>query len=134
MVAVLAERPQDELRSRQSRARLAAMVVRLFDHWQLTATEQAGALGLSATSRSALARYRGGEPFADSRDLLDRAGHLLGIHKALRTLLPHNRELAYRWMTQPNRRFGSRPIDLVMKQGFEGLLHVRRHLDYQLER
>jgi hypothetical protein len=117
--------------SRESRGRLAGMVTRLLDHWQVSATEQAELLGLSAGSRSTLARYRAGEPFADNRDLLDRAGHLLGIHKSLRLLFPHDRELAYRWMTQPNRRFGARPVDLVIERGFEGLLAIRRYLDFQ---
>ena len=41
---------------------------------------------------------------------LPRAGHLLGIHKALRIMFPHDRDLAYRWVSTPNRRFaGARP-------------------------
>lgn len=117
--------------SREARSRLAVMVTRLLDHWRLSMPEQAEVLGLSPASRSTLARYRSGEPLADSRDLLDRAGHLLGIHKSLRLLFPHDRELAYRWMTQPNRRLGQRPVDLVIERGFEGLLAVRRYLDFQ---
>jgi hypothetical protein len=120
-----------ELASRDARSRLAGMVMRLFDHWQLAATEQAAILGLSTASRSALARYRKGEPLADSRDLLDRASHLLGIHKSLRILFPHDRDLAYRWMSTPNRRLGGRPVDLIVAHGFEGLLAVRRYLDFE---
>jgi transcriptional regulator with XRE-family HTH domain len=120
-----------DVTSREARGRLAAMVTRLLDHWDLTAAEQAELLGLSSGSRSTLARYRSGEPLADSRDLLDRAGHLLGIHKSLRLLFPHDKDLAYRWMTQPNRRLGARPVDLIIELGFEGLLAVRRYLDFQ---
>lgn len=117
--------------SRDSRARLAGMVTRLLDLWKLGASEQAAVLGLSTGSRSTLARYRDGEPLADSRDLLDRAGHLLGIHKSLRILFPYDRELAYGWMTAFNQRFGARPVDLVVEHGFEGLLTIRRYLDFQ---
>jgi transcriptional regulator with XRE-family HTH domain len=130
MTAVAAKRAA-EPGSREARGRLAVMVTRLLEHWQLTASEQAEVLGLSSASRSTLARYRSGEPLADSRDLLDRAGHLLGIHKSLRLLFPHDRDLAYRWMKQPNRRLGARPVDLVIEHGFEGLLAVRRYLDFQ---
>ena len=49
----------------------------------------------------------------------------------MRLLFPRDRDLAYRWMTQPNRRFGTRPVDLVIEHGFEGLLSVRRYLDFQ---
>jgi hypothetical protein len=107
------------------------MVIRLLEHWQLTAAEQAEVLGLSSGSRSTLGRYRAGEPLADTRDLLDRVGHLLGIHQSLRLLFPHDRVLAYRWMTAPNRRLGARPVDLILQHGFEGLLAVRRYLDFQ---
>ena len=131
MPAVAEKQVTAETRSRDARGRLAVMVTRLLDHWKLTAAEQAELLGLSAASRSTLARYRSGEPLADSRDLLDRAGHLLGIHKSLRLLFPHDRDLAYRWMKQPNRRLGARPVDLVVEHGFEGLLAVRRYLDFQ---
>jgi len=130
--ALLAERvARVALASRESRARLASMLMRLFEHWELSLPEQAELLGLSSASRSTLARYRAGEPLAESRDLLDRAGHLLGIHKSLRLLFPHDRDLAYRWMTQPNRRLGARPVDVVVRDGFEGLLAIRRYLDFQ---
>ncbi len=123
--------PTIDVGSRDARSRLAAMVTKLLDHWNLTAVEQSTLLGLSTTSRSTLARYREGEPLADSRDLLDRAGHLLGIHKSLRILFPYDRDLAYGWMTQFNRRLGARPVDLIAERGFEGLLAVRRYLDFQ---
>jgi transcriptional regulator with XRE-family HTH domain len=124
------EAPVD-LRERKNREKLAKMVVTLLEHWQLSPADQATLLGLSAQSRSTVARYRRGEPLADNADLLARAGHLLGIHKALRILFPEDRDLAYRWVTAPNRRFGERaPLEL-MKQGFEGLLAVRRYLDFE---
>jgi|SRR5215203_1550299 len=120
-----------DLTSRDARSRLAAMVTKLLEHWKLSTAEQSALLGLSTGSRSTLSRYREGEPLADSRDLLDRAGHLLGIHKSLRILFPYDRDLAYSWMTQFNRRLGARPVDLISERGFEGLLAVRRYLDFQ---
>jgi hypothetical protein len=107
------------------------MVVALLDHWQLPLNDQATLLGLSGQSRSTITRYRRGEPLGDSADLLARAGHLLGIHKALRIMFPHDRDLAYRWVSSPNRRFGERAPLEIMKQGFEGLLAVRRYLDFE---
>lgn len=123
--------PQVDLRSRTSRERLARTVVALLDRWKLGPNDQAALLGLSAQSRSTIARYRRGEPLADSADLLSRAGHLLGIHKALRIVFPHDRELAYRWVSTPNRRFGTTPLDLMKRHGYEGILAVRRYLDFE---
>ena len=123
--------PEVDLHARSSRERLARMVVALLDHWDLGPNDQAVLLGLSTQSRSTIARYRRGEPFADSADLLARAGHLLGIHKALRILFPHDRDLAYRWVSTPNRRFGTSPLDLMKRHGYEGILAVRRYLDFE---
>jgi len=124
--------PDVDLRARDSRERLARMVMALLDHWKLAPNDQALLLGLSAQSRSSIARYRRGEPLADSADLLARAGHLLGIHKALRILFPHDRDLAYRWVTTPNRRFSdATPLDVMKRHGYEGMLAVRRYLDFE---
>ena len=119
------------LHQRGNRERLARMVVNLFDHWQVSASDQATLLGLSPDSRATVARYRKGEPLADNTDLLARAGHLLGIHKALRIVFPHDRDLAYRWVTTRNRRFGDRMPLETMKQGYEGILAIRRYLDFE---
>ncbi|MCC6531761.1 MAG: DUF2384 domain-containing protein [Burkholderiales bacterium] len=131
MNAVLDPIPSLNLHDRASRGRLARMIVQLLDHWQLSAADQAALLGLSSESRATVARYRRGEPLGDSVDLLARAGHLLGIHKALRITFPHDRDLAYRWVSTRNRRFGDRtPLEL-MTQSYEGLLAVRRYLDFE---
>ena len=131
MSAVVEPVANIDLRQRSSRERLARMIVTLFDHWRLSPPDQALLLGLSPDSRATLARYRKGEPLADSADLLARVGHLLGIHKALRIVFPHDLDLAYRWVSTPNRRFGDRMPLEIMKQGYEGILAVRRFLDFE---
>jgi hypothetical protein len=121
-----------DLHDRSSRERLARLVARLFDHWGISPADQASLLGLSSQSRSTLARYRRGEPLADNADLLARAGHLLGIHKALRIIFPRDRDLAYRWVVTPNRHFdGLAPVEIMKRYGFEGVLAVRRYLDLE---
>jgi hypothetical protein len=131
-MALPESQPELDLHTRDSRERLARMLVELFGHWGLSAADQAAVLGLSAQSRSTVARYRRGEPLADNADLLGRAGHLLGIHKALRILFPHDRELAYRWVSAPNRRFGgATPLEVMKRYGYEGILAVRRYLDFE---
>lgn len=123
---------QINIRARQSRERLASMVVKLLDHWKVSPSDQAALLGLSVQSRSTVARYRRGDPLADNADLLARAGHLLGIHKSLRILFPHDLDLAYRWVSAPNARFGgATPLDIMKRHGYEGILSVRRYLDFE---
>lgn len=115
------------------RGEIAKMLMQLFEHWQLTAAEQLSALGLSASNRAALTRYRKGGLLSNSRDQLDRAGHLFGIHKNLRLLFPKNRDLAYAWMKTRNKGFENlTPIEVICEQGFAGLLRVHVYLDNAL--
>ena len=112
------------------RGALAKMVMTLLDHWQLSTEDQAALLGIAASNRTALARYRKGEAIGTSRDQYERVGHLLGIHKNLRLLFPQNRDLVYRWMTTRNKAFGNlTPVEVIKEWGFAGLLMVRGYLD-----
>ena len=112
------------------RKAIAGMLMKLFDHWQLSTEEQLDALGFSISNRAVLARYRRGEPIAANRDTIERAGHLLGIHKNTRLLFPHNRDLAYAWIKTRNQAFQNRtPIDVIREFGFAGLLMVLAYLD-----
>jgi hypothetical protein len=114
----------------QDRSALAKMVMTLLDHWSLSTEDQAALLGIASSNRAALTRYRKGEPIGSSRDQLERVGHLLGIHKNLRLLFPHNRELAYRWMRTRNKAFDNlTPVEVIKEWGFSGLLMVRAYLD-----
>lgn len=114
------------------RRRIGRMLMTLFDHWRLSTSEQLSLLGLSKDNRAALSKYRKGQPLANDRDKLERAGSLLGIHKSLRLLFPHDRELAYGWMKRPNRAFnGLTPTQLIDQQGMIGIYMVRAYLDSQ---
>lgn len=117
----------------EDRGVLAKMVMKLFDHWNLSTEEQADLLGLAPSNRAALTRYRKGEPVGTSRDQYERVGHLLVIHRNLRALFPENRELAYRWMSLGNRAFDNQtPVNVIRERGFAGLLMVRSLLDRAL--
>jgi uncharacterized protein (DUF2384 family) len=114
----------------QDRGALAKMVMALLDHWKLSTEDQAALLGLATSNRATLTRYRKGEAIGTSRDQFERVGHLLGIHKNLRLLFPHNRDLAYRWMSTRNKAFDNlSPVDVIREWGFAGLLMVRAYLD-----
>lgn len=128
---MLAPATSEQFETREAdRSELAKMTMTLFDHWDLKSEEKLSLLGLSTANRAALGRYRRGDPFSTNRDLLERVGILLGIHKSLRRLFPRNRELAYSWMSTRNRAFdGLSPIEAIVEWGFSGLLMVRSYLD-----
>ena len=113
-----------------NRQAISSMLIKLFEHWKLTTEEQLDALGFSKSNRALLSKYRKGEPISASRDALERAGHLLGIHKNLRLLFPPNLELAYAWMKTRNKAFeNATPIEMICEHGFAGLLMVLAYLD-----
>jgi hypothetical protein len=122
--------PRATGRSRDERVVLARAVTKLFALWALPAPDQLTLLGLNESNRIALLRYAKGEALAANRDLLERAGHLLGIHKALKLLYPHNDDIVSGWMSSQNAKFeGATPVDIVRRFGFAGLLMVRGTLD-----
>ena len=89
-LAQLAEEIHINLESNDARRKLARMVTRLFELWHLPAADQLELLGLSRTSRAQISKYRKGGALPSSRDMLDRIGWLLSIHKSLRLLYPRN--------------------------------------------
>lgn len=116
--------------SKDERSRLAKMVTRLFEHWQVDSSAQAELLGLSGGSRTAVSRYRRGTPLPESRDLIDRVGNLFGIHKSLRLLYPENPEIAYRWPTLRNSTLDNyTPLEIMVEQGLPGIVAIRGYLD-----
>jgi hypothetical protein len=113
-----------------NREKIAPMLMKMFELWALSTEEQLDALGLSKENRTALKRYREGHAISAGRDMLDRAGNLLAIHKNLRLLFPRNPELRYGWMKTRNKAFqGRTPVETIQEMGFSGLLYVRSYLD-----
>ena len=132
---MLSPRPQEasppDLSSPQARAGMAKLVTNLFTRWGLDTAQQLQLLGMSPSSRAALNRYRQGHPLPDSRDLLDRIGLLLAVHKALGLLYPHNPNLKYGWVQRRNQALGNMtPLEVMIEQGIFGLARVARYLDY----
>jgi len=117
-------------RNRDERVILARAVTRLFALWELSSADQLMLLGLNESNRIALQRYAKGEALAANRDLLERVGHLLGIHKSLKLLYPHNPDIVNGWIASPNTTFdGATPVEVARRFGFPGLVMVRGVLD-----
>lgn len=105
------------------------MLSQLFSHWKLTDDEIMAIVGLPPNDFALLCQRQNDGQVEMSPELMERAGHLLGIHKSLRQLFPQNRDLAYAWMNTRNRAFeGRTPIAVVKENGKAGLLEVRAYL------
>ena len=127
----LAEEARINIEGTDERRKLAKMVTRLFELWKLSTAEQLELLGLSRTSRSQLSKYRNGGALPSSRDMLDRIGWLLSIHKSLRLLYPRNENIRYTWVNRQNQMLNEqRPLDVMKEKGLIGIASVARYLDF----
>ena len=118
----------------EERQKLATLVTRLFDRWELSTVDQLELLGLRPTSRAMLGKYRKGAALPPTRDMLDRVGWLMAIHKSLRILYPQNPEICYSWVKRRNQMLGNlKPLEVMKEQGIIGLYRVTRFLDYLRE-
>jgi hypothetical protein len=110
----------------------AQLLMRLFDRWSLNQAQAANLLDVSATSRATLKSYEtGGRGIGGGRDIQQRAGYLLGIHKALRLLYPHNEEMRNGWIKMRNQYFGNRtPLEVMEEQGLIGIARVYECLNF----
>ena len=127
----LVEEARINIEGTDERRKLAKMVTRLFELWKLSTADQLELLGLSRTSRSQLSKYRNGGALPSSRDMLDRIGWLLSIHKSLRLLYPRNENIRYTWINRQNQMLNEqRPLDVMKEKGLIGIASVARYLDF----
>ena len=102
--------------------------------WQLTDQEQIKLLGIS--SGSTLRRWRSDRIQNIRRDTLERISYVLGIYKAIHTLLPRE-ERADTWLRRPNKSplfNGSSALDRMIAGNVSDLYAVRQYLDAELAR
>lgn len=131
----LAPRPWvvHEFAEETSRQDLARVITVLLGKWELPADQQLALLGMSPQSRKVLAQYRRGDrALPNTRDTLDRAGYLLGIHKALRLLFPADAALRYRWVRVGNGMLSGRtPLEVMLDDGLVGVARIARFVAFQ---
>lgn len=130
--SALSGEQRPDLTSDATRVGLARLITKLFDLWDLSTSDRLELLGQSVNSRANLTKYRKGSPLPNLRDLLDRAGWLLSIHKSLRLLYPRNETLRYTWINRRNKAFDNlTPLQVIRYEGIIGMAKVSRYLDYQ---
>jgi hypothetical protein len=110
-----------ELRDMESRKALAEAVNGLLERWGLNPADRSALLAMKARGEPAR-----DEPLPDDPAVLERAGHLLAIERALRRLYPYQPQLRDRWVSTaaPGLR-GRPPIEVMLAGGVEGIRTVR---------
>ncbi len=105
---------------------------RLAGEWRLSEAEQLILLGSVTTSE--LSKWRQGEIGSATTDTLERISYLLGIYKAIHTLLP-NPVRANAWIRTANTApmfHGTSALDRMLIGKATDLHAVRAYLDEQL--
>ncbi len=101
-------------------------------HYALTRSETALLLGIN-DNRRRLAELQSRSAIPEDPDKVQRVGHLIGIHKNLRILFPHNRDVVYSWMKTPSNILGGiSPIEYIRQDPVNSLprlFKLRRTLD-----
>lgn len=109
-------------------------LIALFDRWELSNDERMELLSLSPGQRRALAQFRRGQralPF--TRDALDRAGLLLGIHRGLGELFPEDQALRFTWIRRRNELLAqSSPLSIMVRDGLVGVFRIARLVESQV--
>ena len=113
-----------EIHSAETRQALAESVLAVLDGWGIHPAKQAELLGLPD-----LAPLRQGRPLPDGPAVLERAGHLLGIERALKRLYPHDPASRHAWLMLPDAELGEQPPLRVMLDGVEGIKRVRKRIE-----
>ena len=112
----------------EGRRALGQVVTMLLESWELPAAERAALLGLQCDLVTRLSAYRAGaKPLPDHAEILERAGNLVSIHRALGRVFPGNAEERYDWVRQSNRRFcaGRAPLDVMLDGGLPAIRRVK---------
>ncbi|NRA47126.1 MAG: DUF2384 domain-containing protein [Oligoflexales bacterium] len=122
-------RATDENKVRKT---LAKAFWNLASHYRLTQKEQSILLGIRE-NRARLNKYKDECELPDDPDKVFRVATLVGIHKNLRILFPHNREVVYKWLKTKRELFnGISAMDYIAEDpmiSLKRLVSVRRLLD-----
>lgn len=97
--------------------------------WSLNEKECMVLLG--EPSRATYYNWKKGETGKLSKDTFDRLSYIVGIHKALRILVP-NDEIAHAWIKNANDAplfAGQAPLALMLSGSLIDLFRVRSYLD-----
>jgi len=104
---------------------------RIADLWELSVEEQMTLLGV--TARSTFFKWKKDPNTLLPKDTLERISYILGVYKALQTLLP-DEKAADAWVKRPNDAslFGGRSaLERMLSGHVADLFVVRQYLDAQ---
>ena len=114
-----------QLKSIEGRKALAEVLIDIFKQWDLHELNQAELLGLKS-----MTRLKQGEPLPDNEAILERAGHLLAIERALTKLYASQENKRKNWITLANVKFdNATPLKIILEEGIDGIKKIREFVE-----
>ena len=113
-----------EVHSAETRQALAEAILAVLGGWGVYPAKQAELLGLAD-----IAPLTQGRPLPDDPGVLERAGHLLGIERALKRHYPDDPAARHSWLMFPATELGGQAPLRVMFDGMDGIKRVRSLLE-----
>jgi len=106
-------------------------VMHALDDWKLGGEQILSVMALPDNIKVRhLSLYRNSQAFPETEEVTERLRHVLGIIDALSTSYPTNPRMSLFWMTRNSKKFQNRaPIQVIIEDGLEGLITIRKHLD-----
>jgi hypothetical protein len=111
-----------EIHTPETLAALADAVLAVLGDWGVAPAKQVELLGLAAPQIP-------GQPLPDDPGVLERAGHLLAIERALKKRYPDDPAARHAWLMLPENGLGAQPPLRVMLDGLEGIRRARSLLE-----
>lgn len=113
-----------ELRTPEARTALADALHALFQQWGIHDINQIELLGIQE-----IKKLQQGVPLPDDTDVLERAGQLLAIERALNKLYPYQPGRRNDWVLTPNSMLNDVPPINIMLEGLDGIKKVRELIE-----
>lgn len=110
-----------ELEDAESRRAIAEVIIELLQRWELHEINQACLLGLPS-----IVELREGKLLMADKNVMQRVGHLLAIHRALQKKFPNQPLQRDHWVLTPNASLNNDiPLSVMLDKGLDGILLVR---------
>lgn len=121
----------DKTLSTEDRAEIFRALIQIMNNWHVPPRAQVLLIGLpEGTPPRGMHKFRMGHALPDEKDFSTRAHYLISINGAVSTFYPHNQDAANYWVTTDNFYFGGQtPLDIMIKNGVEGMAMVLGHLN-----
>ncbi len=116
--------------STQDKSSITINIMQILENWKLSDAEQLHLLNQDEIKSRHLYQYRKGDKvFEFDADFINRSKMILGIHDALGTTYPTNKDYGPIWLRRAQKKFkGKQPIELMLS-GTAGMKRVWYFLD-----